>query len=109
MEDNKLKNLFFSPMGQNSLIIYIPISVYPSRLQKFRFPEKTVKYRVLVTIQRQFNVVFMAKDVLTKNLAYPIVTADGVQFFCHRPTPPAAHPFILSIAIDKIFFVLEVL
>ena len=52
---------------------------------------------------------FMAKDVLIKSSAPPIVRADGLQFFCHRPTPPAAHPFILSIAIDKIFFVLAVL
>ncbi len=76
---------------------------------KIPFSRKTVKNRGLVAIQRQFNVVFMAKDVLTKNLAYPIVTVDGVQFFCHRSTPPAAHPFILSIAIDKKIFVLEVL
>ena len=33
----------------------------------------------------------MAKDVLIKNLAYPIVKGDGVQYFCHRPTPPP-HP-----------------
>ena len=55
----------------------------------------------------------MAKNVLIKDLAHPIVRRDGLQFFATvpplRPTPPAAHPFILSIAIDKIFFVLEVL
>ena len=53
-------------------------------ITKIPFSRKTVKNRGLVAIQRQFNVVFMAKDVLTKNLAYPIVTADGVQFFISK-------------------------
>ena len=35
------KKLFLcQKIKQNSLIIYIPISAYPSRLQKIRFPEK---------------------------------------------------------------------